>query len=60
MTTHSILAIAANKDDLKETHDTNVGEYLSEMRLNEEDEFPNFDLTRSMDEDEEEDEQVAR
>ena len=53
---------AANKDDLKETQDTNVGEYLSEMRLTEEDSLPQFTFAEGeeVDSEDEEDEQAAR
>ncbi len=53
---------AANKDDLKETQDTNVGEYLSEMRLTEEDSLPQFTIVEGeeVDSEDEEDEQAAR
>ena len=50
----------ANKKEITEKQDPQIKEYLSEMRLNEEDELPKFDLTRNMEEDEDEDEQVAK
>ena len=52
----------ADKDDLKETQDTNVGEYLSEMRLTEEDSLPQFTFAEGeeVDSEDEEDEQAAR
>ena len=52
----------ANKDDLKATQDTNVGEYQSEMRLTEEDSLPQFTIVEGeeLDSEDEEDEQTAR
>ena len=57
--------IATSKNDLTESQDMDVDKYLSEMRLQEEDDLPKFNLTENMedeDEDEadEEDEQVAK